>query len=256
MLFARELTYLAQLSGMTAAISLTIGFLLGAIVLSKAIKVKQRILYLFFLCIIFTLSPWYPSGFGYVFWLVTGENIYYEAYVIIGTIGIPIAILAWLDVYITTIKPDKKNIVLLLYGIVSIAFEIYLFYFLFAHPGAPVETMLGLFESEENFIDIDYKGFVLVYLALSIVIAVTTGLHFAMTSMKIENNPELNWKGKFLFIAFILFGISATFDAIIPMTPEILVIVRFGLMATTFFFYLGFILPKWMKKILSIEIEE
>src|SRR4030042_5543397 len=178
MLFSRELSQLAQLSGLTAAISLGIGVLLGAIVLSKALKNNQRILYLFFLCIIFTLSPWYPSCLGYVFWRVTGEAIAYEVYVLIGTVGIPIAILAWLDVYMTTIKPEKKKLVLITYGMISIIFEIYLFYFLFFAPGAPVRSSLGEFNIEgnlENFIDIDYKGFVLIYLALSIVLSVGTG---------------------------------------------------------------------------------
>ena len=36
----------------------------------------------------------------------------------------------------------------------------------------------------------------------------------------------------------------------------LLVIIRFTLMATTFFFYIGFILPKWVKRILGIEIVE
>jgi len=255
MLLAAELNELAEISGITAAIALTIGFILAFIVLGKAIRTGQRILFLFFLCVVFTLSPWYPSGGGFVYWVLTGEPLDYWAYVLIGTVGIPIAILAWLDVYMTTIKPEKKSKVLWTYAIVSIIFELYMVYFLFLAPDAPVESMLGVFKAEDNFIDIDYKGFVLVYLALSIVLAVTTGVHFSITSMKIEDNPEIRYKGKFLLIAFLLFGFCAISDAVIPMTPILLVIVRFLLTACTFFYYLGFILPKWTKKLLGLEIE-
>ena len=118
-----EETYseLAQVSGLTSVISLGIGFLLGFIVLTKAIKTKQRIIFLFFLCTIFTLSPWYPSGGGYIYWLITGYPLPYETYIIIGTAFIPIAILSWLDVYMTTIAPEKKRMILLIFAVFSIA---------------------------------------------------------------------------------------------------------------------------------------
>ncbi|MHA1291878.1 MAG: hypothetical protein ACTSQJ_04320 [Promethearchaeota archaeon] len=248
----QEYSQLAQVSGLTATISLCIGFILGGIVLFKAIKTKQKIIFLFFLCIIFTLSPWYPSGGGYLYWLITGDPLPYIAYILIGTVFIPIAIIAWLDIYMTTINPEKKNIILITFGIYSVIFEIYVFYFLFFAPGAPVDTMLGVFDNPGNITDIDYKGFVLIYLSTCIIISVATGIHFAISSIKIKENLELIWKGRFLFIAFMLFGVAAIFDAIVEMEVWLLLIIRFVLMATTFFFYIGFILPKWIKNILNI----
>jgi hypothetical protein len=103
--------------------------------------------------------------------------------------------------------------------------------------------------------DIDYKGFVLIFLGMSILTACATGFHFAAISMKKEEPPEIRWKGKFLLIAFLLFGISAIFDAIIEMGTILLVIMRIILALATFFFYLGFILPDWSKKFLSIKEE-
>ncbi|MHA1274115.1 MAG: hypothetical protein ACTSVV_14130 [Promethearchaeota archaeon] len=253
MLFTEKLTELAQISGITASISLLIGFILGFVVLMRAIKSKEKMIFLFFLCIIFTLSPWYPSGGGYVYWLITGKSLSYEWYIIIGLTGVPIAIISWLIVYTTTIKPESRTLVISIYLIISIIYEIYVYYNLFFAVGAPVKELIGIFSHKDNFIDIDYKSFVLFYLALSILTSVITGIHFSLVSIKAGDNPTIIWKGKFLLIAFPLFGISAIFDAIITMTPILLVIIRFCLMATTFFFYLGFILPKWAKRILSIE---
>ena len=247
------LSDLAQISGLTALIAVSISFLLGFIVLIKYFKTKQVLIFNFFLCIIFTASPWYPSGLGYLYWIITGEFLTYQIYVLIGTVGIPIAILAWLNVYLSTINPKKKKLVLLLYGIFSIFFELYLFYFLLLAPGAPVNSLLGIIIDPANPMDIDYKGFVLIFLGLSILTACITGFHFAAKSMKKEEPPEIRWKGKFLLIAFLFFGISAIFDALIEMGPILLVIMRSILALAMFLFYLGFILPKWIKKILSIK---
>ena len=115
---------LAQVSGLTSLMANIIGFFFGFIVLAKAIRTNQRILYLFFLSIVFTISPWYPSGFGYLYWLMTGDPLPYQIYVTIGLVGVPIAILAWLDVYMTNINPDKKKPILVIYGIFSLIFEI------------------------------------------------------------------------------------------------------------------------------------
>jgi len=258
MLF-EEFTYgeLAQISGMTAAISLCIGWLLGGIVLIKALKTKQTMIFMFFLAIIFTLSPWYPSGGGYMFWVFThGQTFSYEFYIIVGTVGIPIAIMAWLYVYMGTINPEKRKAVLIMFGIYSIIFEVYIFYNLYFAPGAPVHSALGVFDDYSNPTDIDYKSFTLLFLTSLIIVAVSTGIHFALSSMKIEENKEIQWKGRFLLAAFICFGFAATFDAMVPMDVWLLIIIRFVLMATTFFFYLGFILPKWARKLLNIRESE
>ena len=252
-MFFQFISYLAQISGLTALIAVSISFLLGTIVLIKYFKTKQVLIFNFFLCIIFTSSPWYPSGLGYLYWIITGEFLTYQIYVLIGTVGIPIAILAWLNVYLSTIKPKKKKQVLIIYGVFSIFFEVYLFYFLLLAPGAPVNSLLGIIIDPTNPMDIDYKGFVLIFLGLSILTACITGFHFAANSMKKEELPEIRWKGRFLLIAFLFFGISAIFDALIEMGPTLLIVMRVILALAMFLFYLGFILPRWSKKILSIK---
>jgi hypothetical protein len=129
---------------------------------------------------------------------------------------------------------------------------LYLFYFLFFAPGAPITPLLGIIKDPTNPMNIDFKGFILIFLGLSILTACITGFHFAIKSMK-EEDPEIMWKGRFLLIAFLLFGVSAIFDAIIEMGPVVLVLMRILLIIANIFFYLGFILPRWSKKLLSIK---
>ncbi|MFX0074627.1 MAG: hypothetical protein ACFE96_04250 [Candidatus Hermodarchaeota archaeon] len=251
-MFFQVLSELAKISGWSAFIAVLIAFSFGLIVLVKYLRTRQGLIFNFFLCIVFTTSPWWPSGVGFFIWFITGIVLPYQIYVLIGTVGVPIAILAWLNVYMSTLKPEKKKLVLIIYGILSIFFELYLFYFLFLAPGAPISSLLGIINDPTNPMNIDFKGFILIFLGMSIVSACLTGFHFAVKSMK-EEDLEIRWKGRFLFIAFLLFGVSAIFDAIIEMGPVLLLIMRILLVIANFFFYLGFILPRWCKKLLSIK---
>ncbi|MBA7671868.1 hypothetical protein ES703_80034 [subsurface metagenome] len=251
-MFFQEISQLAHVSGITAFISILVAFLFAGIILGKAIKEKSRILFEFALCIIFTISPWFPSGMGYLYFLTTGVHLPYEIYIIIGNLFLPLAIIFWLDIYLTTVSPSRRNLILCIYIIFSIIFWIYAFYFLYFSPNAPVEEMLGIIDDPTNPFDIDFKWFVLVYLATSIFTSCGTGFHFAAKSLKIEDK-EIQWKGRFLLIAFLCFGISAIADSVIPMTEISLVIFRIVLILANLFFYIGFILPKWIKKIIFRE---
>lgn len=238
-----------RLSGLLGLISVFIAWFYGAIVLYKAIKEKQKILYYFFFAVIFTMSPWYPSGLGYLYWLITGKLFEYPFYVLLGTIGVPFALYAWIQIYLPALHPNKKEIFTIGIIIFSIVFYIYLLFFLFIAPGAPVEDIIGI---KRNAIDIDYKGFVLVFLAFSLLVSTITGNEFSIASIKVKD-PTIRWKGRFLILSFNLFAIGAIGDGFIPLTPITLIIFRSFMLLSSTFYYIGFIMPKWMKKILSLD---
>ena len=244
-----ELDFLTQISGIFGVLSVSLAWLYGGIALYKAVKFKEKMLYFFFLAVIFTISPWYPSGFGYIYWLFTRDEIFYPVYVLLGTIGVPIALYSWLQIYMPTLHRKQKNIVTIVTIVISIAFYIYVFVFLFSL-GDPVENLIGI---KRNPIDIDYKGFVLIFLAFSLIISTITGNDFSIASLKIKDNPEIKWKGRFLILSFNLFAVGAIGDGFLPLNPVTLVIFRTFLMLSSLFYYIGFIMPKWMKKILGLE---
>lgn len=241
---------LTQLSGIFGFIAITIAWFYGLIVLYKYIKTKEKMLFYFFLAIIFTMAPWYPSGLGYIFWLFTRQEIAYQVYVLLGTIGTPIALYSWLQIYMPALHPKQKDLVTKIIIGLSIAFYIYLFFFIFLAPGAPAKDIIGF---KRNAIDIDYKGFVLVFLAISLLISTITGNDFSIASLKVKDNPIVIWKGRFLIISFNLFAIGAIGDGFIPLNPVSLIIFRTFMMISSTTYYIGFILPKWMRKLLSLE---
>jgi len=240
---------LIHISGILGFLSICIAYLYGIIVLFKYIKTKDKKLFYFFLAIIFTVSPWYPSGLGYLYWLITSEEIIYPIYVLLGTIGVPIALIAWLQIYMPSLHQKQNRIVTLITACLSLAFYIYVFTFLFAF-GDPIEDLIGI---KRSFIDIDYKGFVLGFLAFSLLISTITGNEFSISSIRLKEDPKLVWKGRFLILSFNLFAIGALGDGFIPLTPITLIVFRIFMVLANTFYYIGFILPRWMRKLLRVE---
>ncbi|MFX1488921.1 MAG: hypothetical protein ACFFBI_07230 [Promethearchaeota archaeon] len=249
MLFV-ELDELTFLSGILGFLAVCIAWLYGIIVLLKFIKTKEKSIGYFFLAIMFTMSPWYPSGLGFIYWVFTRKEIIYPVYVLLGTIGVPIALFSWLQIYMPALHQKKKGVVNLTIFCLSLAFYIYLFYFLFFFPFGPLDNVIGI---KRNPIDIDYRGFILVYLAISLLISTITGNDFSIASLKIKDDPVLVWKGRFLILSFNLFAIGAFGDGFITLTPTTLIIFRLFMVLASTFYYIGFILPKWMRKLLKLK---
>ena len=245
-----ELDPISQLSGLLAFIQSLYSLIIGGIILHKAIRKREKILFYFFFAVIFIMAPWYPSGFGYIYWLFTGNVFSYQVYVLMGTIFVPVALIAWLEIYMSTLHPKKKKLVLICFIILFIIFYIYIFYFLFFAPGAPIFTMIGI-QNRPN--DIAYKSFVLIFLVFCIVVTLFTGINFSIVSINVRDNPTVMWKGRFLLISFILFPIGAFGDAIIEYGALDLILFRTIIVLPMTFYYIGFLMPKWMKKILSLE---
>lgn len=239
-----------HLSGVLGFLAVCIAWLYGGIVLYKYIKSKEKILFYFFLAIMFTMSPWYPSGLGYIYWLITSEEIIYPVYVLLGTIGVPIALLSWIQIYMPALHPNQKKLVTVIALCFSIVFYFYVIFFLFIASGAPVVELIGI---KRSAIDIDYKGLFLGFLAFSLLISTITGNDFAIASLKVKDNPAIRWKGRFLIISFNLFAIGAIGDGFIPLSPATLIIFRTLMMLSSTFYYIGFILPKWFRRLIKVE---
>jgi hypothetical protein len=250
MLFQVVLDDLTQLSGIFGFLAVAIAWFYGGIVLYKFIKSKERVLFYFFLAIIFTMSPWYPSGIGYIYWLFSGQEIIYPVYVLLGTVGVPIALVSWFQIYMPALHAKWKGLITWIVICFSVAFYIYLIYFLFFATGAPVDALIGI---KDSAIDISYKGLVLGFLAFSLLVSTVTGNDFAIASLKQKDDPVLKWKGRFLILSFNLFAIGGIGDGFLPLNPATLIIFRTLMMASSTFYYVGFILPSWTKRLLKIK---
>ena len=191
-------------------------------------------------------QPWYPSSISLLMALITGEGLTPEVYFLIGNIGVPIAVFSWLIAFTNFLCKEKQKIILLLYGILAILFEIYLFYSIFTDP-----SLIGELQGP---VDVQYKSFVMFFLVFTILVMFITGILFARASIKYDD-PEIKLKGKLLIAAFVSWTVGAILDAALPLGIVTLTIARLILISSSLEFYCAFIMPKWIKNIYLKEEE-
>ena len=245
-----DLSNEVQITGYITFIAGFILILLVLRILMQAIRKKNKQLYFLAITLLFVLSPWYPNFFGFVFWLLTRQLLTYEIYTILGTLFIPIAFFAWSYIYINLTHPKYLKKILIIDVLFSVFYEVFVLYFLFMAPKAPVDELL--LNIEPLKIDHIYNGFLIFFLVAMLIFTGLSGIHFSLIAIKTDENPEIRWKGRFLLIAFVTFLVFATVDGL---SSDLLLITlsRIFLVFNCFCFYAGFILPEWLKKIVMTE---
>jgi len=244
-----QLSQNVQIAGILALINIIIVLFWGIIVLKKFLYYRERLLLWFFFTIIFTISPWFSNGFGYLLWLITGNILSYEVTILMSNLGLPIAIFSWVYIYTSLIFPNRKKFILSCYAILSILFYIYVFYYLYFVPNAPLESMLGIQEDPNG---VNSQGFPLLFMIISILTSTITGIHFSIVSIK-SKDLKTKWTGRFLLLSFLIFGIAVIGIVIIEQTFIPLILFRIFVILSGTFFYFGFIMPKWLQKTLNIN---
>jgi hypothetical protein len=100
---------------------------------------------------------------------------------------------------------------------------------------SPVDTAAG----ENKFLSI--------YIIIFIVVLLITGLHFSLQTIKYDD-IEMKTKGRFLLLAFPSFTIGGLLDSSLPSTEITLILFRLLLISSIIEFYIGYLLPNWVKK--------
>ncbi len=229
------------LNGIFSLIFVAISLFVGLVILTRYFKYRERIY--FFTAGTWTLisSPWWPSCISFLFAISNGIGIPPQIYFLIGNVLTPIAIILWLLAFTEFQYTEKRKLILAIFAVIGVVFEILFFVFLFLNP-----SIIGQLNGP---VDVNYESFIMVFLIIFLAIVVITGFSFANLSLK-SKDPEIKLKGKLLIIAYIAFSVGALLDASVPFNELIVIIIRLILILSAFCWYGGFILPKWMKKFL------
>ncbi|MFX0072998.1 MAG: hypothetical protein ACFFAO_18120 [Candidatus Hermodarchaeota archaeon] len=158
----------------------------------------------------------------------------------------PLTVFFWVIsiVYILNVGKQKKILLIGLTLIYCIIFMSIYYYLLFTDP-----SLIGTFV--DPFI-VNFTLFSRLYFILGLSLFVVSGLIFVKESLK-SDNLETILKAKFLLAALISFAIGAILTSSFP---EILikVIARMILVSSSLELYVGFLLPKKIKKLfLNVE---
>ncbi|MFW9897558.1 MAG: hypothetical protein ACFFD7_17265 [Candidatus Thorarchaeota archaeon] len=244
------------LHGTFSLIYVLISFAIGFIILFKYIKFRNRLYILVGLTWIFLSFPWLPDSISFIMNLTTQSFLPTEWYFIIGNAFIPIALIAWIIAYTDMINKERQKLAVGLILALSIVFEITFFTLFFINI-----DLIGVIDPLTPF-SADLGIFLIVFLLITMLIILITGLQFSIKSIQSENR-EVRLKGKLLRGAFIAFSIAAFLEksarsimlGLVFQNPSdllltvMLAIVRVVLVLSAFAFYGGFLLPRWMKEI-------
>ncbi len=230
-----------------------ITIIIGASITRKYFVYDSSIFLIIGFAWIGTSFPWLPEVFKF-FFLIFQPNV--EAiflimlYFSINIISMPLfltLLIYGLNQLITSIKDIVKKAILGLTLILVFIFEIIIFVCLVAD----YNLLLDAKGVNITLYSVYWGDIITVFQILFLIPALITALIFAWESLQ-SNNPEVNLKGKFLFIAFISLAIAATLDALFTIDTShgllLKIIARVLLMSCSVEFFLGFILPERIKE--------
>lgn len=232
------------LNGTFSLIFVVISTLVGLIIVVKYFKTKNRTILWVGLAWILIVCPWWPSATSAFVALATGKGITLEIYLLLGNLFVPLFLLFFVGAFTEIYFHEKQKIILLIFIIYGILFEIYLIYFVIVDP-----SVLG---DLKGVVDIEFKGFLRYYLISSVFITLIIGVFLALNSLKSED-PVIKLRGRFLLAAFISFTVGSICDASVPLDFITLPLIRILLISSAIEFYFGFIMPDWIKKIFLKE---
>ena len=241
------LTQIEFVNGLFSLIYCIIDTLIGFFIASKYRKYKQKLLLYVGLSFPGLAIPWYSSSISFLMVILLGIALPEQLYILIGNVFLPFTLFLWMVAICHFLNIKFSKIILLAYAFVGFIFEIFLIYFILNDTTVIAE--------QYGPVDNTYKGFVLLYLIFTVITVIITGVWFALASFK-SDKKEIRLKGKFLLIGFIFWSIGAITDGFFTLNIALLLIVRILLITSSIVFYIGWILPQFIRKLFESSKEK
>lgn len=240
-----ELSLLQFLQGIFSLIFVLVVVILGIKIIYKYFKYKRWHLICVGLTWILGVSGWYGDSIQFILIVFFNTELSDFLYLLITLPLMPISVFLWLIVVTNLLDINKRKLILGLYFILMVIFEIIYFMLLFTDT-----TYIGIFI---NPFTVEFSLFVQIFLLIFLVIWLGLGLLFARDVLKTKSK-DLKLKGKLLTSAFILYALGACLDTFILISEITVVITRIILTLSAILFYLGYILPDWIKKLFLKDV--
>ena len=235
-----DLELIGLLDGLTATIIVAFGFIAAPIIFYKAYKMNAKFLQLGAIMSIFAVLFWLGPTIDFLTVIFTKNNLDNSAglYGLLSYMWVPPALITGLYLGSVILAPKSKKIILIVYSVIGIIFELLLFLdttnaFIFTDPLPPSPD----FVSGTRLIDSRFNPrhpifFLIAFFLISLVALNAVG----SIRQAVKSPGVIRKKSMSLAIVFLLFPIVAIIDAYIPAGP-ILFVSRSGMIFIAIFMY-------------------
>lgn len=237
------LTQFEIIQGFVGIVNLVITIFVGLKILSKYFSHKKVELFTVGLMMIFVTSAWWGSAFAFIFYVLFDYELSDVAYIFISYGLVTITSIFWLYSFGYLVYPKSKWKITGAWLAICIVYTIFFMYFLFTNPSL-LAIRVTRFDSET-------QTFVSLFVLLSLLTSLITQYIFFKRST-VSNDNKVIWKGRLIFLGFILFLIGGILDSVVQLNPLTLLLTRMLLVASSIISYFGWIMPdrvaNWLVK--------
>lgn len=237
-----SLTPLEVFYGSFTFLSFIISTILGLLIALKYRRYRKIEFLAVGITWILLASPYWSDALQFITTMIFGTQIPINLYYFIANAFIAPIYVTWMIALTRILFTKQKKILRTIFFLIAAVFEtIFLVVFFIDF------TLIG--DQKSAFV-VEWAFWIQIYLLLSIALLLITGFLLARASLK-SGEPEIRSKGMFLLIAFISFTIATVIDVIGAASPtEITILLaRIFLIISSLCFYIGFILPKFARKL-------
>ena len=230
------------LQGILTLIFVVISIIIGLLIIQRYFKFKQTQLLLVGITWILLISPYWPDALTFLSILIIDTELIDPVYFFLANALLPPLYYTWGTAFANFVLKDKsKNLVLAFFVVIGLIFE---------------TSFLGVYIINFNLIGtritpfyVEWALFVDIFLIISILMFTITGIIFSIRALK-SSDKSVHLKGIFLLIAFLTFAIGTSIDVIFTLSEITLVLARSFVIIGSISFYLGFTMPKFLKRAL------
>ena len=211
-------------------------------IIIKYFELKNKTLLYIGLSTIGLASPWSGVAANFINVVFFDVTISMELYFLLHGTYIPISLFFWIVgcLYLSNIRLPTRKMIIIITGVLFVIFDIIYIIIIFADT-----TILG---TPLNEIQVDYAIFSELFLLYAIIQTIVLGLWMGNRALRSEDK-RIRLKGKLLLSCFSIFAFAAFLEVLIPII-FIIILARILVMFNSLLFYGGFLLPKWMERLL------
>ncbi|MFX1309478.1 MAG: hypothetical protein ACFE8C_07245 [Promethearchaeota archaeon] len=238
-----ELTQFDIINGLLTIIFVSIAITLGFILISKYFKHKQRALFFMGATMIMLTSVWFTHSLAFILVLTTGVGLSPFMFFLFSFTLTPLALILWLMVFTDLVCKKKQKLIISIYVIYGVIFEVILIIFLFTNT-----LLVGELEGP---LEAHMSPFILLHLLIILSTSFITGTLFCIQARRSEKS-KIRLKGNLYWFGNTIFVIASILDSF-SSNLLVLLIARLMLIISALATFWAFTLPNYIKKIFIRE---